>query len=167
MPFDLDFLARYVLALIAFLAAFGSALWLSLIFWTYRDMRARTHDIFLALLAALLVALLNLPGVVIYLILRPPLTLTERYTQSLEEEALLQGIEEKRVCPGCNRNTAEDWLVCPNCHTRLKKACLHCGRLLDLPWNMCPYCATPVENLALPDEDQPEPERSPQGTATA
>ena len=58
----------------------------------------------LALLATLLVAVLNLPGLVIYLILRPARTLAEAYEQSLEEEALLQEIEDKRVCPGCGRH---------------------------------------------------------------
>src|SRR3990172_3158897 len=73
-------------------AAFGAflvALWLSLVFWTWRDIRARSQDRFLRLLAPLLVLLLNLPGVIVYLILRPRLTLEEEYERALEEEALL------------------------------------------------------------------------------
>lgn len=138
-------LTDYIYIIVAFFAAFLAALWLSLVIWTFRDMRARSHDILAALLATLVVAVLNLPGLVIYLILRPARTLAESYEQSLEEEALLQEIEDKRVCPGCGRRAQEGWLVCPNCYTKLKKPCAHCGQLLDLPWNLCPYCATPVE----------------------
>lgn len=144
MP-NLNSLTDVVLLVVAFLGAFLAALWLSLIFWTYRDMRARSRDVFAAALAAVVVAVLTLPGLLVYLILRPPKTLAETYEQSLEEEALLQEIEEKRVCPGCGRQVQEDWRVCPNCLTKLKKECDHCGKLMDLPWNVCPYCATPVE----------------------
>ena len=70
----------------------------------------------------------------------PPETLAEAYERALEEEALLQEIEEKPRCPGCSRVTEQNWLLCPYCHTRLKKACGDCNTLLELTWNLCPYC---------------------------
>ncbi|MCX8026104.1 MAG: hypothetical protein N3A60_12960, partial [Thermanaerothrix sp.] len=76
---------------------------LSLIFWTYRDIRKRTRDPRVHILATLVAAVLFLPGVLIYLILRPSRTLEEEYQRSLEEEALLQTIEETPQCPGCGR----------------------------------------------------------------
>ncbi len=145
MTVSLNSLTDYILVVTAFFGAFLSALWLSLVIWTFRDMRLRSRDIFAQILAALLVAVLTVPGLVIYLILRPPQTLSETYEQSLEEEALLQEIENKRVCPGCGRHANEDWIICPNCYTKLKKNCSNCGKLMDLPWNLCPYCATPVD----------------------
>jgi RNA polymerase subunit RPABC4/transcription elongation factor Spt4 len=156
MPFNFDSLTNYLLLGVAFFGAFLSALWLSLVIWTFRDMRSRSRDLFAQILAALVVAVLTLPGLVIYLILRPLRTLAETYEQSLEEEALLQEIEEKRVCPGCGREAHEDWRVCPNCYTKLKKPCAHCDRLMDLPWNMCPYCGTAVEGVRLEDETTPQ-----------
>ena len=160
MPLNFTSLTDYIYIIVAFFAAFLSALWLSLVIWTFRDMRARSHDVLAALLATLLVAVLNLPGIVIYLILRPSRTLAEAYEQSLEEEALLQEIEDKRICPGCGRHAQEAWLVCPNCYTKLKKPCAHCGQLLDLPWNLCPYCATPVEGTRSAEaEPAPAPDQ--------
>ena len=94
-----------------------------------------------------MVALLNLPGVLVYLILRPARTLEEEYQQTLEEEALLQSIEDQAVCPGCERHIKEDWLVCPTCQTKLRKRCHSCGRLMELPWNICPYCGTPAPGM--------------------
>ncbi len=146
-----------LLITIAFMGAFLAALWLSMVIWTFRDIRSRTRDIFAQILAALVVAILNLPGLLIYFILRPPETLAEAYTRSLEEEALLQGIEEADVCPGCGQRALQEYIVCPTCHTKLKKTCLHCGRALQLRWTVCPYCGTaavaPGTSPATPGAD--------------
>lgn len=119
------------------------AFWLALVIWTFRDMRARSRDTLAQLGMALLVAVLTLPGLLIYLLLRPRETLGESYERSLEEEALLQEIEEKPKCPGCSQRVQENWQACPHCHTRLKKPCIRCGNMLELSWQLCPYCATP------------------------
>lgn len=132
-----------VLAFLAFTGAFIAALWLALVVWTFRDMRSRSRDIFAQILAALVVAVLNLPGLLIYMMLRPKETLAEAYERSLEEEALLQGIEDVEHCPGCGSRVRADYLVCPACNTKLKKACRSCGRAINLRWNVCPYCGTP------------------------
>lgn len=119
-----------------------TAFWLAMIIWTYRDMGARSRDPLARILVAVMVALLTLPGLLIYLFLRPRETLAEAYERSLEEEALLQEIEEKPACPACGQRVREDWQACPHCHTRLKKPCVRCGKTLELSWNLCPYCAT-------------------------
>jgi RNA polymerase subunit RPABC4/transcription elongation factor Spt4 len=93
------------------------------------------------------VAVLFLPGIVVYLILRPPRTLEEEYQHTLEEEALLQSIEESALCPGCGRKTKESWTVCPSCHTKLRKPCHQCGKLMDLPWNICPFCGAAAPGM--------------------
>ena len=129
---------------LAFGGAFFLALWLSLIIWTFRDVRARSRDIFAILLATLMVVVFGPLGLLLYFLLRPRETLAELYERSLEEEALLQDLEERVVCPGCRRKIETDWQVCPDCHTILKKTCLNCGRLLHLRWNICPYCAAPA-----------------------
>ena len=146
MPFDFDLqtVSNYLLVLTAFFGAFLAALWLSLVIWTFRDMRARSRDPLAQILAALVVAVLTLPGLAVYVILRPPRTLEEAYQHTLEEEALLQEIEEKPRCPGCGRNIQESWQICPTCQSKLKKPCHNCRRLLELAWNICPYCATLV-----------------------
>ncbi len=143
MSSDMMTVNNLLLLLISGLGAFLAALWLSMVIWTFRDMRSRSRDMFATLLATLVVALLNLPGLLVYLILRPQETLIEAYERSLEEEALLQEIEEKPMCPGCGRSVRENWQVCPTCHTKLKKTCGKCGYVLELPWKICPVCATP------------------------
>jgi RNA polymerase subunit RPABC4/transcription elongation factor Spt4 len=155
----LETLSDAVVVIAAFVGAFLAALWLSLVIWTFRDIRSRSRDIFAQILATLVVAILNLPGILIYVMVRPRETLAEAYDRSLEEEALLQSIEERASCPGCGQRVDHDWIVCPYCHTKLKKSCHHCGRAIHLRWTVCPYCNSPVRPAPAmsppPGETQP------------
>lgn len=121
---------------------FATAMWLSTVIWVFRDIRARTRDIFAVLLALLLTLTLPFAGVILYLLLRPRETLAEQYERSLEEEALLQELEEREVCPSCHEPVEDEFMICPNCATRLKNRCPNCNRLMKLDWNICPYCGT-------------------------
>ncbi|MBM3152003.1 MAG: zinc ribbon domain-containing protein [Chloroflexi bacterium] len=147
MSFDPVFLRNLMLVLTGFAGAFLAALWVALVIWTYRDIRSRARDPLVHILAAVLVALLSLPGILVYLILRPARTLEEEYQRTLEEEALLQAIEDQFVCPGCERRVRETWQVCPHCQTKLRKPCHQCGQLMELPWNLCPFCGAPVPGV--------------------
>lgn len=130
---------------IGFLSAFAISLYLSLVIWTFRDIRSRTRDVFAQLLATLLVVVLNLPGMLLYLILRPKETLAQAYERALEEEALLRDVEERLTCPSCRAPVEKEFMICPECQTRLRRKCTKCGRLLDLRWTVCPYCGTDVQ----------------------
>jgi RNA polymerase subunit RPABC4/transcription elongation factor Spt4 len=150
----------FVIMFAALFGAFLTAIWISVVIWTFRDIRSRSRDVFAQVLATLMVLIFfpffPLPGLILYMILRPRQTLSEVYERSLEEEALLQGIEERMACPGCNRRILEDYMICPTCHTRLKKACVSCGRLLHLRWNICPWCgAVQTAAKAIPSAPQP------------
>jgi RNA polymerase subunit RPABC4/transcription elongation factor Spt4 len=151
--------------ILAFAGAFLLAFWISLIVWTFRDARARSRDVFAQMLAVLMVIAFGPVGLLLYFLLRPKETLAELYERSLSEEALLQDLEERTLCPGCKRKIEPDFLLCPECHTSLKKTCPQCNRLLHLKWELCPYCGATVaaydQMIAQPaDEvlaDVPEP----------
>lgn len=135
------------LILTVYLIVVAAAFWLAMIIWTYRDMRSRSRDRLSQLGLSLMVAVLIVPGLLIYLFLRPRETLSEAYERSLEEEALLQEIEDRPTCPGCGQNIRENWQVCPHCFTRLKKSCSTCRQMLELSWQICPHCTTPQPTL--------------------
>lgn len=137
---SLSDISTFITLLVVPMAAWGTALWVGLIIWTFKDMRARSRDPFAQIMASFMVAVLTIPGWLIYLMLRPRETLAEAYERALEQEALLQEIEERPACPGCSRVVDDLWKLCPHCHTRLRKDCPDCGRLLELQWNMCPFC---------------------------
>jgi RNA polymerase subunit RPABC4/transcription elongation factor Spt4 len=147
MTFDPTLMTSVLLIATAFGGAFLAALWLALVIWTWRDIRSRARDPLAQVLAVLVVAALNLPGVLVYIILRPARTLEEEYQRTLEEESLLATIEDQALCPGCERRVKDEWQVCPNCHTKLKKTCQNCGKLMELPWNICPHCGTPAPGV--------------------
>ena len=65
MPFDPSSISNLLLILTAWGGAFIAAPWLALVFWTYRDIRARARDPVARILAVLVVALLFLPGMVV------------------------------------------------------------------------------------------------------
>lgn len=139
MPADFD---DILLIVVVFAAVYLATIWLSLVLWAYRDMRQRSRDPVALALVVFLVLLLNAPGIIVYILLRPRETLTEVYERSLEEEALLQEIEERTVCPNCSQRVQSNWQACPHCHARLKKLCVSCDYILDLQWNICPRCTT-------------------------
>lgn len=173
MIFDPTTFSNFLLIFSAWGGAFVAVLWLSLVIWTYRDIRSRARDPLARILAVLVTAVLFLPGIVIYLILRPARTLEEEYQHALEEEALLQSIEDAALCPGCGRRVKETWIVCPDCHTRLKKTCHQCGKPMELPWNLCPHCGAAAPGMrregmtmddalrTLPAEEKGEDELEP------
>lgn len=140
--------------LIAGFVGFGATVWISLAVWTFMDIRSRTRDKLVWGLATLLVLVFSVFGLIVYLILRPHETLMQAYERSLEEEALLQEIEERPICPNCRHRVETDYRVCPNCLQQLKDACYNCGRLVDLEWPVCPYCAA-ERARAVPLQGQP------------
>lgn len=159
--------AQDYLAVISF-ATLGIVviLWLSIVIWAFRDIRSRSRSTVAAILTLLVVAIMPIVGLVIYLLLRPRLTLEAAYDRALEQEALLQQIEEKPVCPTCSRPTQTNWYLCPSCHTHLRHPCPTCRSPLEMHWDICPYCGHlfDVEGGVGEILDQPPAADQPLGT---
>jgi hypothetical protein len=136
----LDNIQNYLAVILGISGGVIILLWLAVIVWAYRDIRARSLSTPAAILVVLIVILLPLVGLVLYLVLRPRETLIDGYDRALEQEALLQQIEEKPVCPTCLRPTQINWFLCPSCHTHLRQPCPVCRSPLELHWDICPYC---------------------------
>ncbi len=135
----------------AILVACAVILWLGAAVWVYRDVRERTRDSVSHAVSCALVVVFNLPGLILYLMLRPRETLLEAYERRLETEALVGDMPERRVCPGCQRPARADYLVCPYCRTALRQACSRCSKPLELTWIACPYCgAQGPQQIAVP-----------------
>ena len=91
-----------------------------------------------------IVALIPLLGVIAYCLLRPPLYQIDRDEQELEIALKRRELTKYGECANCGYPVEADYVVCPNCHQRLKNLCPNCHHALDPNWSICPYCATPV-----------------------
>lgn len=122
------------------LAAYLLIMWLAAVVWTARDIHARTQDIVTQAICVLLVAVFNLPGMLLYFLLRPQETLVERAERELEVDAFLHEVDGEAACPGCQRRVEASFIACPYCRTRLATPCPGCARNVAETWTLCPYC---------------------------
>jgi RNA polymerase subunit RPABC4/transcription elongation factor Spt4 len=136
----LDNIKPLLTIVVFFAVAFAVIFWVALIYWTWRDVRSRTQDTILQMTATILVAVFNLGGLFIYMIVRPRQTLAELYERQLEEESLLAEMTERQTCPTCHYRVEHDFQACPSCGTKLRRPCPRCEHLLELKWNVCPFC---------------------------
>jgi RNA polymerase subunit RPABC4/transcription elongation factor Spt4 len=116
-----------------------------LIYWTRADAKRRISDPVLVVCATA-AALFPFVGTIVYMIVRPP-----EYLEDVRERDLEMSASEARLaqlsylaCEQCGQEVEKDFLICPNCNSRLREACDGCHRPLELNWNVCPYCETAV-----------------------
>lgn len=151
---------------VAILIAYAVVLSLGTIVWAYRDISKRTHDGWTQFVSVLIVVVFSLPGLFLYLVLRPQETLSDIYERRLEAEALMRDMPQPPLaCPSCKQSVNDDYLVCPNCRTRLREACANCSRPLELGWAACPYCAAPGPSAGAAKAATSEPPRPASGQA--
>jgi len=160
--------------IVALAASYWAILWLSAVIWTYRDMRNRGSDSLSQMVAVLLVLVFNVPGLILYMILRPQETLADAYVRNLETEAMLHEMNEQEVCYACQKHIRPDFAYCPHCRTRLQETCANCGKPFNLTWAVCAYCgrergAGPVSRGKAPSApaEQPAPAASSQAASSA
>jgi len=132
-----------ILALIV--GAYFVVLWFSAVVWTARDIHQRTVEPMAQVVFTLIVLIFNFPGLVVYRVLRPPLTLQEAEEHRLESSALMRELEQAPPCPRCAYEIAADYLVCPRCALPLRLSCESCERVLDPDWTICPWCRTAIQ----------------------
>ncbi len=113
---------------------------IALAFWTFRDANRRGA---MGWFWGLIVLVTFGVGWIVYLIVRPPMTLEDRHEQELEIQAREAALaRDYEVCPSCYKPVESDFLICPNCMKKLRKPCVECGKALKLNWQVCPYCKT-------------------------
>ena len=103
------------------------------------------------------VALVPLLGVIAYCLLRPPLLQIDRDEQELEVALKQRELLKYGECASCGYPVESDYVICPNCHQRLKNLCPSCHRALEPSWTVCPYCATQVGGAPAARRRRPAP----------
>jgi len=141
-----------------FLVLYVVIVWIASAWWVWRDARARTTDVFVPYLAAaavILVTPLLFPlAVVVYRLLRPPLTVSAATAAELQL-AMLEEEATRSECGTCGATVDDEWVACPACGAELATRCAACGRPLELDWTICAWCAADVPWAADPSPAQP------------
>ena len=91
-----------------------------------------------------IVALIPIVGFIAYLLMRPSLLEVDREEQELEIAIKQRQLMKYGECAKCGYPVEADYVICPNCLSRLKNLCMNCGHALEPGWSVCPYCATQV-----------------------
>jgi hypothetical protein len=117
------------------------ALWLALVFWTYKDAKRRMSDPLMIGVSVATSLIFPFVGALFYTILRPPEYLDDVLERDLEiraREHELGGVVNR--CTTCGGPVRDDFLSCPHCEQKLKSPCDRCKSPLDPSWKICPYC---------------------------
>ncbi len=114
-------------------------LWVAIVVWVARDVVGRSKNIIFQVFVILLVIVLNIFGLLIYLIIRPQKTLLEKYHEDLEHRALA---ESEELCPKCEKPLPLFFQFCPHCGEEARKHCKKCHKLVSKNWSVCAYCGS-------------------------
>jgi hypothetical protein len=139
------------------LAVLFGIFWLFVIGWVWSDAGDRSSNPVFKILSVGLVAVLNIPGLIIYLILRPKQTIAEIYWSDLERRYLRYETAELGDCFNCGFQLQPGFVHCPNCASVIKVKCTGCEVFIDKGWKYCPFCSK-QNSLAGQVEDLSEVE---------
>jgi hypothetical protein len=144
---------------------FFVVLWFASAYWAFRDMQQRTDNPVLPYLAAAFIIVFTpaffLIAILVYRIVRPHEKIGEVYERNLAEAAMLAEIESIPHCPTCDRRVHDEWIICPNCRTRLKRVCPSCNKLVGTDWTICAWCGRDFERREALATIQSLPARRP------
>lgn len=114
--------------------------WLVVLYWVWLDVSERTTNPYTRILSVVLVLVLNVVGLVIYLLVRPSQTIEEIYWADLERRYLKYETVELGDCPKCGSQLYPGFKFCPECKYKLKIKCTSCGIHVQRDCKYCPNC---------------------------
>ena len=129
--------------------------WIVVLYWVWLDSGERTSNKLVRFSYILLVAVLNIVGWIIYLIIRPTQTIEEIYWSDLERRYLKYETAELGDCTKCGRQLYPGFVFCPHCRERIKKKCPECKVSVERKSKFCPYCGTAIKKRLTPEQESP------------
>lgn len=131
-------------------------LWIVLFFWVWKDIRARTTNVFYIWFCQLLQLLPPPVWLLLYIIVRPWKSGYKKFLEEVDENisGLQAYMESKNItlskihdenpldCHNCLKEIKNDDIICPHCLTSLRYPCRKCKREIRSSWEVCPYCGT-------------------------
>jgi RNA polymerase subunit RPABC4/transcription elongation factor Spt4 len=127
-------------AVAVMMLAYLGVLWLAGIFWVVNDIRRRTADPMMQWLSIAAAALFFVPGLLLYIAIRPSETIDDRNERYMEMQMLSHQAGVEPACSNCHRRLREEFVRCPYCAWKLGEPCEACQRVNAAEWVVCPYC---------------------------
>ena len=129
--------------------------WLVMIGWVWIDSGERTSKNSIRLIYLFLIVFLNIPGLVIYLIVRPSETIEQIYWADLERRYLKYETSDLGDCSKCGHQLLPGFVFCSNCGNEIKLRCPKCGVLMSKDFKFCSNCGNQLRERALTEEQYP------------
>jgi RNA polymerase subunit RPABC4/transcription elongation factor Spt4 len=119
---------------VKFFFLFLFAFHFSIAIWVARDVSSRSHNLLLQIFFVTLTVLLPFLGLVIYLLLRPAATLSEKIFDHF--------LHWQDFCSFCGMKVEKDFEFCPSCGQNLTQKCTSkkCGKEFSGNFLFCPFC---------------------------
>lgn len=114
--------------------------WIVVIGWAWSDAVERYRSKGAAFMIVILLLLINIFGLIIYIIIRPKLTKEEEYWNDLEKRFLKYEAQGIGDCPHCGYEVQPSFIYCPSCGKSLRVKCKSCEMYLEPDWKICPFC---------------------------
>jgi len=137
--------SKPILYTLIFFGATAVAIWASSIYWVYQDIFSRTKNSLLQIASIVVAILFPFFGLLVYILLRPSLTIEERRLQLLDEKIMRKQVGDLGLCPQCRKSIEDTYLFCPHCKTKLKESCPKCDKPIDKKFQTCPYCGYDIK----------------------
>jgi len=132
--------------------------WIVVLYWVWLDSGERTSNRMVKVSYVALVAILNVVGLIIYLIIRPIQTIEEIYWGDLERRYLKYETAELGDCVKCGRQLYPGFVYCPDCREKIKTKCPNCKVSIDKKSKFCPYCGTSIKKRLSFEQESPTKE---------
>lgn len=132
--------------------------WLVVLYWVWLDSGERTSNKTVRISYVILVVVLNVVGLLIYLIIRPSQTIEEIYWADLERRYLKYETAELGDCPKCGSQLFPGSTYCPSCGYKLKVKCPRCSMYVDKKNRFCPHCGQELRKRRNPEQGSPTKE---------
>ncbi len=131
--------------------------WLFIVGWVWVDSGERTSKKGLRVGYVVLASLLFIPGLIIYLVIRPSETIEEIYWADLERRYLKYETADLGDCPKCGSQLFPGYVHCTNCGYTIKIRCPKCNLLVNKEHKYCEFCGYQLrERAALEKEKYPD-----------
>jgi len=127
-------------------------LWGFTVLWVWSDSSERTSSLLFRMSVTIFVLPFNIPGLIIYYLIRPPLTIEEVYWSELERRYLVYETAELNDCPKCDEALMPGFNNCPNCGYVIKVKCIGCGVMINREHKYCQFCGEQNRQRAVSKE---------------